>query len=72
MSKLKTVENNDGVYRFEDGSSMQREVETLTPNGCRTNGKWVYRDSSQNMLGFDRYSNDLASRFSLELYNLCT
>lgn len=72
MSKLKTVANNDDIYSFEDGSSMQREVDTLTPNGCKMNGRWVYRDASKNMLGFDQYCNDLAERFSLELYNLCT
>jgi hypothetical protein len=72
MAKIKTVSVSSEAWIFEDGSIMQREKETLTPNGSKMNGRWVYRDANKNMLDFDKYCNDLAERFSLELYNLST
>ena len=70
ITKINTASKTNDVYTFTDDSTMQREQDTLTPNGCKMNGRWVYRDSGNNMLGFDKYSNDLAERFSLDLYNL--
>lgn len=68
MLKIKALKKADGVYIFENNSFMQRESDTLTPNGCKMNGRWVYRDADKKMLGFDRYRNDLAERFSLDIY----
>lgn len=70
MTKLKTISNSKGLYVFSDGSTLKREKNTLTPNGMKMNGRWVYRDKSEKILGFDQYCNDLADQFSLDLYNL--
>jgi hypothetical protein len=72
MIKIKTVSINDNIFLFENEHTMQREYDTLSPNGNKISGQWVYRDKEGKLLDFDQYCNDLAERFSLELYNLCT
>jgi hypothetical protein len=68
-----TVINN--VYTFDDGSSLRREHTTTTPNGIlprgeSISGRWVYRNSHGDMLGFNKYINDIAEQFGLELFNI--
>ena len=68
MAKIKALSEKNEVYIFENKTTMQREYETLTPAGCKMGGRWVYRDENKEILGFDKYRNDLAERFSLDLY----
>lgn len=68
MGKKKLISDIDGVKLFDDKSSIQREFETKTPSGNKMAGRWVYRNSNGELLDFDLYINDIASRFSIDLY----
>lgn len=68
--KIKAIKDEDDLYEFDNGFSMKREYETLTPSGCKMHGRWVLRDCNGAMVEFDKYSNDIASRHSLDLYCL--
>lgn len=37
--RIKKVKREADCYTFEDGSVMQREMETLTPNGNKLSGR---------------------------------
>lgn len=67
--RKKVVCTDDDIYTFEDDSVIRRERETLTPNGNKMNGRWVYRSKDGTMLDYDQYINDLACRFKLDLYS---
>lgn len=55
-------------YIFDTGWTMRREY-GLTPNGNPMNGRWVLRDDSGKMIDFDKYRNDLAAHYRLNLDN---
>lgn len=46
---------------------LQRETDTLTPNGNKMGGRWVLR-IDHKMVDFDQYRNDIADRYRLELH----
>jgi hypothetical protein len=57
-------------YSFENGHVMKREWDTCTPNGVKISGRWALRDNEGKLIDFDQYSNDIAERNNLDLYNL--
>jgi len=69
-TKIQTVSSENGIYSFANGHSMSRELESKTPNGCRMAGRWALRDKNNQLVDFDQYSNDIAERQNLDLYNL--
>ena len=48
---------------------MKREIETLTPGGNKMAGRWVLRDNNGELLDYNKYSNDLAERHNLDLFD---
>ncbi len=69
-SKIQVTSCEEGVFFFENGYCMKREIETLTPGGNKMAGRWVLRDSNGEFLDYHQYSNDLAERHDLDLYIL--
>lgn len=59
-------------YDIASAYKLAREYDTHTPNGNRLGGRWVLRDQSGKLIDYDRYINDLAERYSIELYNVNT
>lgn len=69
-TKNQTISKQNDTYSFANGYLMKRELNSKTPNGCRMAGRWVLRDGSGKLIDFDQYSNDIAERQNLDLYNL--
>lgn len=59
---------DDGTYSISNGGTIKREYETLTPNGNKLGGRWVYRNANGDLVDFDKYINDLAERQIINLY----
>ena len=60
---------DDHLYLASDGSQLMREDNTLTPGGNPMNGRWVLRDVNGVFIDYDKYRNDLAERFNLDLWS---
>lgn len=60
------VQTGPDNYLSDDGCVLRREY-GLTPNGNPMNGCWVLRDKHGEMVGFNRYRNDLAEHYRLKL-----
>lgn len=58
----------DEEYRSKCGVVLKREY-GKTPNGNLMNGRWVLRNPTGDMLGFDKYRHDLAEVHNLRLLN---
>ncbi len=70
IDKIKCTKDNNECFHLPDGSTIKREFETLTPNGSKMNGRWVFRDINDNIIDFDQYINDLESKHNLDIYSL--
>jgi hypothetical protein len=57
-----------GCYISVDGWKVQREEDTLTPNGNKMCGSWVLRNADGEMLDYDQCRYDLESRCHLDLH----
>lgn len=58
----------DGAEAYEgDGLVMKREYETLTENGNKMAGRWVLRTVDNKTIDYDKYRNDLASAWDIQL-----
>lgn len=57
------------VYQVPGIGVIKREYETLTPNGNALAGRWAFRDEGGELLDYDKYINDLASRHHIDLYS---
>lgn len=58
----------DGTYVMPNGFTLKREHDTLTPNGNRFDGRWVYRDHNGALIDYDKYINDLTERHNINIY----
>jgi hypothetical protein len=65
MIKLTQVSENE--YKSECGVIVKREYDTLTPNGNKTNGRWVYRDKDDKFIDTDWNRSDLFERNELKV-----
>ncbi|MCF2902438.1 hypothetical protein L1267_18880 [Pseudoalteromonas sp. OFAV1] len=59
--------DTEDSYTLDNGYTLKREFDTLTPNGNRLNGRWALRNSQGELVDFDKYRNDLASRQGISL-----
>lgn len=66
MLKLHISEIDTSQYISYDGYSMQREYGE-TPNGNPMGGRWVFRGKHKELIDFDQYRHDLASRNDIKL-----
>lgn len=69
MSKTVLKKISENSYISSQGLSIHREY-GKTPNGNDMSGRWVLRDSKNNMIDFDQYRNDLADRNNLILIEM--
>lgn len=70
--KLLATKVDNNSYVIAAGYKLAREYDTYTPNGNRLGGRWALRDQSEKLIDYDRYINDLAERYNIDLYNANT
>lgn len=62
-----TIKYDDDIkYEFNNGWTLTREY-GKSPNGNNYNGQWVLRDSDNKYVYHDRYRNDIAEMFNINL-----
>lgn len=66
--KKKAFKVSDNHYTFEDGFVLKREFGTITPNGNKINGFWVYRNAQGDFIDYNQYINDIECQYNLCLY----
>lgn len=67
--KIETRKGSDGSYVTVEGGRICREYKTLTPNGNQLCGRSAYRNAKNELVDFDQYINDLASRNNLNIHS---
>lgn len=55
------------VYINELYGEIKREFYSLTPNGNKMNGRWVYRDNQKRLIDFNFNRNDLFERNNIKI-----
>ena len=59
---------SESLYESEEGYKLEREY-GYTPHGNGMRGRWVLRDAKGEIIDFDMYRNDIASRNNLSIYS---
>jgi hypothetical protein len=67
MDKIILKHVSDSIYTSDSGLTIMRREFGQTPNGNDMAGRWVLRDSKNNIIDLDQFRNDLAERNNLIL-----
>ena len=54
-------------YESSCGMTLQREFDSLTPNGSKMDGRWVLRDNMDILVDWGQYRNDIAEHNNLDI-----